>query len=188
MSEEKSIIWRRLDIPGHEFARISSNQTGQFIDGTAILVFQAEFCKLDYSIECDKDWRTVAAKIDGFVGRRKIEIEISVDEQNFWTLNGERISEVDDCIDIDLNFSPVTNTLPIRRLNLPVGEKRAVRAAWLRFPSFRLEPLEQIYERNADRIYHYESAGGRFTTDIETDDFGLVVNYPNFWQIEDKQA
>ena len=41
---------------------------------------------------------------------------------------------VDGCRDIDLNFSPSTNVLPIRRLSLDVGDQAAVRAAWLRFP------------------------------------------------------
>jgi uncharacterized protein len=188
MNEEKTIIWRRLDIPGHEFARASVNETGVFIEGTAILVYESAFCKLDYAIRCDSDWRTRKAKVSGFVGAKEIAIEISVDAEKNWRLNDEKISEVDGCIDIDLNFSPVTNTLPIRRLNLTVGERATVRAAWLRFPSFRLEPLEQVYERTAPTIYHYESAGGRFTTEIDVDDFGLAVNYLNIWEIENGKS
>lgn len=188
MKKEQSIIWHRLDISGHEFARISSNQSGWDIDGTAIFVYQSKFCKLDYSIKCNNEWQTVSAQVKGFVGERIIETEISVDQENFWKLNDTEVPEVKGCIDVDLNFSPVTNLLPIRRLNLAVGEKSTVRAAWLRFPSFQLELLEQTYERIADRIYHYESAGGRFKTDIEVDNFGLAVNYPNFWQIETEKA
>ena len=101
-----------------------------------------------------------------------------------WKMNGHEIPEVAGCTDVDLNFSPVTNTLPVRRLKLAVGEKAAVRAAWLRFPSFRLEPLEQIYERTAENKYRYESAGGRFATEIETDELGLAVRYGEFWRIE----
>ena len=63
------------------------------------------------------------------------------------------------CVDLDLNFSPSTNLLPIRRLNLSVGQEAAVRAAWLRFPSFILEPLEQLYRRVDATTYRYESAG-----------------------------
>lgn len=38
-----------------------------------------------------------------------------------------------ECVDIDLNFSPSTNLLPIRRFDLSVGASAIVRAAWLRF-------------------------------------------------------
>jgi uncharacterized protein len=188
MNEEKSIVWRRLDVPGHEYARISSNQSGVQINGTAILVFGSAFCKLDYAIKCRADWRTEAVKVSGFVGEKIIDIDIAVDEKNIWKLNGDEVSEVRDCLDIDLNFSPLTNTLPIRRLKLAVGKKSTVRAAWLRFPGFQLESLEQSYERTSETIYHYESAGGRFTTDIEVDYSGLAVKYPNFWQIENGKS
>ncbi len=184
MTDEQTIIWRRLDIPGHEFARITTEKFQNIIEGAAIFVYEKQFCKLDYKIICDSDWQTLSANVSGFIGEKTIEIEVSVDEKKRWTMNGAKISSVENCIDIDLIFSPLTNTLPIRRLNLPVGEKAKVRAAWLRFPSFALEPLEQIYERTGENKYRYESAGGKFVTDIETDAFGLVIKYTDLWQIE----
>ena len=184
MIQSRSIIWRRSDMPGHEFARISRNRSGWSIEGTTILVYRSDFCKMDYSISCDNVWKTKSAKVNGFVGDQIIAAEILVDEQNNWKLNGHEVPEVRDCLDIDLNFSPVTNTLPIHRLNLAVSEKATVRAAWLRFPSFLLEPLEQVYERTAERKYRYESNGGSFQADLEIDDTGIVVSYANLWQIE----
>lgn len=74
-----------------------------------------------------------------------------------------------------LNFSPSTNLLPIRRLNLAIGQGAAVRAAWLRFPSFTLEPLEQVYRRIDPTTYRYESAGGRFVAELQVNDSGLVT-------------
>ena len=53
-----------------------------------------------------------------------------------WWQNEVEQPQVAGCIDIDLNFSPSTNLLPIRRCNLAVGEAVAVNAAWLRFPGF----------------------------------------------------
>jgi hypothetical protein len=59
-----------------------------------------------------------------------------------------------------------------------------VKAAWLRFPSFALEPLEQIYRRIDAATYRYESAGGKFITELEVNAAGLVTRYPNFWEVE----
>jgi uncharacterized protein len=59
-----------------------------------------------------------------------------------------------------------------------------VRAAWLRFPSFTLEPLEQVYHRVDLATYRYESAGGRFVAELQVNDSGLVTLYPNVWQAE----
>ena len=65
----------------------------------------------------------------------------------------------------------------VGRLALPVGGRATVRAAWLRFPSFTLEPLEQVYERLAEGRYRYESDGGSFTAEIDVDASGLPSRY-----------
>jgi hypothetical protein len=85
---------------------------------------------------------------------------------------------------VDLNFSPSTNLLPIRRLELAVGEEGPAAAAWLRFPSLRLERLDQTYRRLGERAYRYESADGAFRRDIEVDEAGLVTRYPGLWETE----
>ena len=184
MKQKHSIIWRRLDLAGHEYAEISSEESKNHINGTTIFVFQGQFCKLDYAIFCDRQWQTLAAKVSGFVGEKPIDIEISVDGEKHWKLNGKDNPQTGNSVDIDLNFSPVTNFLPIRRLNLKVGESAEVRAAWLKFPEFSLEPLVQTYERLGENLYRYESAGGEFVREIEVNDFGLVTKYPDFWEVE----
>ena len=75
-----------------------------------------------------------------------------------------------------------TNLLPIRRLNLAVGQRAIVRAAWLRFPTFNLEPLEQTYTRLDQQTYRYESGGGTFVAELKVNDFGLVTDYPGGWE------
>ena len=85
---------------------------------------------------------------------------------------------------MDLSFSPATNLLPIRRLDLDEGQEAQVRAAWLHFPSFRLEPLDQVYRRIGETTYSYQSAGGSFVAEMEVDEAGLVTCYPGYWQME----
>lgn len=89
-------------------------------------------------------------------------------------------------LDIDLGFTPATNTLPIRRLALAVGETKPVRSAWLRFPELRLEPLEQTYTREADRVFRYRALvdGEAFTAQLDTDTFGRVLRYEGLWAAE----
>lgn len=186
MTKEKSIVWRRFEAigAGHEYARIYSADSKHFLEGAAIFVAEKKFCRLDYRIECAADWQTVSARVFGLVGAEKIEIEIAVDAEKRWTINGTENVKTMNCADIDLNFSPVTNTLPIRRLNLKIGGREKVGAAWLRFPSFALEPLEQTYERTGENSYVYESANGAFRAEIETDEIGLVTRYGDFWKVE----
>lgn len=184
MSTRRTIIWRRLDKPGHESARLFHKDSLWHLYGTAVFVHDRQPCRLDYLLECDSEWRTTSGKVVGWVGDEMIGVEISVDAVGRWRLNGEERVEVKDCIDLDLNFSPSTNLLPIRRLKLAVGREATVRAAWLRFPRFKLEPLEQTYRRIETSRYLYESAGGRFVTELTVNELGLVTHYPNFWRVE----
>jgi uncharacterized protein len=88
------------------------------------------------------------------------------------------------CLDLDVNFSPATNLLPIRRLNLSVGLEAEVRTAWLRFPSFALELLIQHYRRIDEPTYRYESDAGKFVAELKVDAFGYVKKYPGFLEAE----
>lgn len=174
------ILWRRLDYPGHEAARLFYQADSWNLQGTTVFSYERLPCSLAYRIVCDSRWNTRSAKVTGWVGNNQIEIAIGAGQQ--WSLNEEQISEVAGCVDLDLNFSPSTNLLPIRRLDLAVGQEAEVRAAWLRFPSFKLEPLVQVYRRINETTYHYESNGGAFVTELTVNETGFVVKYPNLWE------
>ncbi len=180
-----SVLWRRLDQPGHEYGRLFSQHSCWHLAGTAVFAHNQQPCRLDYLVVCDSGWQTLSGKVAGWVGNEAIEIELSADSARRWRLNGTECPELATCIDLDLNFSPSTNLLPIRRLGLAIGQEAAVRAAWLRFPSFTLEPLEQLYRRLDAATYRYESAGGRFVTELQVNAAGFVTHYPNFWQVEE---
>jgi len=183
----QTILWRRLDEPGHEFAQLIFEDAGWRLTGTAVFArshSQRQPVRLDYLVVCDADWQTRSVSVAGWVGDEGIRMDVSVDDSRRWRLNGMEVPEVAGCIDIDLSFSPATNLLPIRRLRLDVGEEVAVRAAWLRFPDFTLEPLDQSYRRIAGGIYRYESGSGTFVAQLSVNEAGFVTGYPNLWVIE----
>lgn len=181
---DSTILWRRLDVPGHEFARVGRLDGLWVLTGTALFLHEASPCRLDYEIRCGPSWETISGGVRGWVGRKSIEVGVRVDAPGRWHLDGVEVPAVADSIDLDLNFSPSTNLLPIRRLKLEVGQSGEVAAAWLRFPSFRLERLTQTYHRTADTLYRYESAGGSFARDLTVNAAGLVTRYPGFWESE----
>lgn len=177
-----TILWRRLDRPGHEVARLRARDDGAELSGTAVFLHEEEPCDLSYRVVCDAAWRTVSTVVRGMVGDRRVDLGIAVDDTQRWSVNGEETPAVAGCTDVDLGFSPSTNTLPIRRLDLAVGDEAEVAAAWLPFPALDLEPLPQVYRRVGERSYRYESAGGRFVRTLRVDRAGLVVDYPGLWR------
>ncbi|HMB91113.1 MAG TPA: putative glycolipid-binding domain-containing protein [Rhodothermales bacterium] len=182
MSE--SILWQRLDLPGHEACTVSAHKKGWQLAGTAVFAYDGMPCELSYHILCDAGWRTASARVAGRVGSDEVRLDISTDGAERWHLNGAVCPAVDGCIDLDLGFSPSTNLLPIRRHALEVGTSAEVVAAWLPFPSLTFEPLAQVYRREDGQTYRYESWGGAFVRVLEVNAGGLVTHYPGLWKAE----
>ena len=183
MTDGSSILWRRLDRPGHEAARLVAQPSGYHLSGTAVFVSDARPCCLHYRVVCGPDWQTRSGRVDGWIGEAVIELHVTADAGR-WRVNGADQPDVAGCVDLDLSFSPSTNLLPIRRLELAVGAAAPVRAAWLQFPSFALEPLDQLYRRTGEDSYRYESDGGAFAADLRVNASGFVTEYPGLWQAE----
>lgn len=178
----ETITWRRLDCSGHDYVRLEETD-GWELSGTAIFASARGPSKVDYLVRCDKSWRTQSAQVKGVADAADIDLTISVRE-GIWRLNTSEFAPVAGCVDIDFDFTPATNLIPIRRLKLPVGAEAAVRAAWFRLSLQTLEPLAQLYRHEADRIYRYESGGGIFVRTLEVNDVGFVTNYPGLWVAE----
>lgn len=180
-----AILWRRLDQPGHDSARLTEAATGPIIEGTALFNHSGQPCRLEYRVVCDTEWRTMAARVAGWLGPRAVQTDVAVTASREWTLNGRHCADVRGCDDIDLSFSPATNLLPIRRLRPAIGAPVEVRAAWLAFPELELQPLDQIYERLGESKYRYTSHGGDFTAILEANAAGFVAYYPGLWRLEE---
>jgi uncharacterized protein len=152
---DQAILWRRLDRAGHEAARLHPEPWGWRLAGTAVFAHEGQACRLDYAVHRDGRWHTLSARVAGFLETAPVDVDLSVDGAGGWRLNGADCPAVEGCVDLDLNFSPSTNTLPIRRLGLAAGQAGEVRGAWLRFPASRssrsTDPLEMW-------IYRYETA------------------------------
>ena len=180
----QEILWRGIFWAGHEYCAVYDEAAHWFIEGAAVFLHERQPCRLEYLIECDDTWTTQSARVSGWVGKKSIDIEIKADPDRNWFFNGSEQPNVKGCTDVDLNFSPSTNLLPIRRLNLDLGHESSVSAAWLRFPSFELERLDQVYRRVDQSTYRYASTGDLFFTVLKVNAFGLVTKYPKLWEEE----
>jgi uncharacterized protein len=176
--------WRRLDVPGREDARIVRTAARWRLTGEIEADEAGVRAQLSYVIECERDWRTRRAAMTGSASGAPVRFEFAADGHGHWMLNGAPLPLVDGALDIDLGFTPATNLLPIRRLDLAVGQRADVRTAWVRFPELAVEVLEQSYERQAARVFRYEAMvdGERFQARLDTDEFGRVLLYEGLWE------
>jgi len=180
---EQSILWRRLDVPGHDACALRRVASGWRVDGTALFALDAHPCHLTYEVECDVDWCARSALVHGWIGRRYIDLAIlrGRESNGSWAVWSVAVAG---CIDVDLNFTPATNLFAIRRLALDVGENAQAPAAWLRFPELQLERLEQRYERVTEDAYDYRAPSVDYAETLRVSLTGFVTHYPGLWEVE----
>jgi hypothetical protein len=86
------------------------------------------------------------------------------------------------CLDVDLEASAFTNSLPIRRLKLDVGGAADAPAVYVRTRDLRVERLEQRYTRLPNvrgyARYDYLAPSFDFRAVLVYDEYGLILDYP----------
>lgn len=167
---------------GFEVAYFRSQQDGWAIDGTTAAVEDTQTWVVTYSIWLDAAWVTRNARITARNVAGSREILLTTDGAGSWLVNGERAPGLDGCLDVDLESSAMTNTLPVHRLGLAVGGQADAPAAYVRALDLSAGRLEQTYRRLADegghQRYDYAAPAFGFTSLLVYDESGLVLDYP----------
>lgn len=171
-----AVLWVRQDRPGNDACRFAEAEGGFLIDGSAT----------------DEAWNVtryrVRARDDGTTRRARIgadsRIFIRRAPDGVWTLNGTTVPGLSDALDIDLGFTPATNTLPIRRLKLTIGAEATLTAAWFDPADQRLKPLRQVYRRMGEGEYSYHSPDTGFSARLKVDRHGIIRDYEGLWRAQ----
>lgn len=133
-----------------------------------------------YEIGVDQHWRTRTAKVWAWSDAGERKATLRHDGAGRWRVDGASRRELDGCIDVDLESSACTNTLPIHRLGPDLGQREAP-AAYVRVDG-AVERLEQNYRRaqesDGSAVFEYHAPRFEFSAHLEYDRHGLVQRYP----------
>ena len=196
-----SLFWDRKDTAGTEHVLVSVN-SGLHARGTAVAVDPIPYtCR--YELQTDEGWSTAHFDVtaEGGGWSRSVRLEFAAGRWRITTAEkgdldavlsaaghaGAGLPGTEDpdllygAFDVDLGGSPLTNTLPIRRLGLhrssaEAGVAHRINVAWVLLPSLEVVQADQIYTPLPDgRI---RVAGEAFSADLTIDDEGFVTDYP----------
>jgi uncharacterized protein len=196
----RALVWRALDGLRFEYAdvsvqddRLTARGTQLGVEGLAYrlnyrLFTSPGFASLGLSVETngthpdsgrwtrrlvlarqdDAGWLVLAADADGDPGLAP---------------PGGDESALAGAVDFDLGFSPLTNTLPVLRRNLLAdgAEAEDMLMAWISVPDLAVTRAAQRYEPLPGTAVRFRSLDGEFegfTADLELDEDGFVVRYP----------
>jgi hypothetical protein len=193
----RAILWTRTDVPGAEHVTFDDRR-GLTARGVQVAVEPVPYaCR--YELHTDEGWATARfeATAEGAGWLRTVRLERAAGRWRVTTAEqgdldaalraaGHRasaplpgIEDVDslaDAYDVDLYGSPLTNTLPLRRLGTGGRGDFSITAAWVLLPSLAVVAAEQTYTVIGDNRVRY--ASGTFRSDLDLDEHQFVRNYP----------
>ena len=89
-------------------------------------------------------------------------------------INGAHRPDIDGCADIHLPCTPFTNTLPIRRLRLDVGDSAEVITASIDVETLGVARIKHRYRRLGLRRFEHSDLDTGVTAEFDIDEYGLA--------------
>jgi uncharacterized protein len=178
-----SMLWRRVDVPGHDACHLEQTDAGWHLEGAAVFRHPEGPANVAYSVHCDEGWRTTTGRVWGALGRRSVDYRLTRQAKG-WTLNDRRIAGLDHLLDLDLSFTPATNLQQLQRVPIGEGETVHLPVAWLDIDAGALSELPQIYRRRGETALWYEAPSVGYTGPLRLAPNGFIQDYPNLWEAE----
>lgn len=178
-----SAAWRHTDArDGFEVVFPQFEPGGYILEGHATAVEEGELWSVRYALTLDGSWLTHSAHVVSRSAAGEREVRLESDGAGDWRVDGEPAPHLDGLLDVDLEASVVTNTIPVHRLALASGEVAGAPAVYVRAADLAVERLEQRYKRLPDdgprHRYDYQSPRFEYRAVLTYDEHGLVLDYP----------
>jgi uncharacterized protein len=172
------IGWTALRWPGMEHVIVSEGADGMTAASHAVLA-ENRLVTLAYDLTCDASFRfrKLTMSVADAGGEQTLTL---LSSDGDWLADGTSRPDLAGCVDIDINCTPLTNTLPVRRLDWSAEATHDIEVAYVTVPELNVRKVSQRYTRLSPTLFRYES--GSFRRDLTVDESGFVLDYPGLWR------
>ncbi len=184
-TSSRTICWRPLWNEGQPGVGLEHLLLSEYVADSVVLAIDEKHgpFRLSYHLQWDDAWRLRLATLAVATGTVRRSLQLQTDGEGRWRSEGRDLVELDGCLDIDIWPTPFTNSFPLCRKPLAVGERREYRMAWVLAPELTVAPQPQAYTRLASTRYLFENLDGSgFRAELEVDELGIVLDYPKLFQ------
>lgn len=165
---------------GLEHVDVRPADGGLTISGVVISEENGAKFGLHYRLKVDSSWRTRSAHLQTTSGHV---LALESNGQGSWTENEKPRPDLQGCIDVDIQATPLTNTLPIRRLEWEAGQATDIRLCYIAIPDLTVSAQDQRYTAIEPGLrYRFEALESGFTADLSVDEDGFVRDYPELFR------
>ncbi len=178
--------WESLEWPGLEHVIVAADAAGFRADGHLVLGPPLGPARVSYQLSCDASWRVTELTITAASAASSRTLALRADRDGHWHADGLPRPDLDGCIDVDISLTPLTNTLPIRRLTWAPESAQELNVVYVSAPDLTARRVSQRYTllkpaaAGDASLYRYES--GSFSADLPVDREGFVTDYPTGWR------
>lgn len=176
----QEITWENIEHSGSENLQLIRKGFSVFANGTVRVKSVDGPYQLTYQLELDNQWRT--KKVDLTIGDRNLTIWSN--GEGAWRSKTGPLPELDSAIDVDIEATPFSNSLPINRNDWIPNQTREFDMVYIAVPFLEYTKLKQSYTyKGTDgpyRVFHYKCRD--YETIITVDSEGLVVDYPKVFE------
>lgn len=180
LTHDLPAAWTRTDVAeGLGLGTLIAETCGFTLEANETVAGARDRFSCRFTVHTDLAWVTRNARVETLSPEGAHVVELS-GSGGRWTVNGNHAPELDGCVDVEVAATPLTNTLPIRRLGLAPGEFRDIAVARVEVPSLWVCRVAQRYTRlhSSTGPQRYECRGNRFGThEITVDREGMVLDY-----------
>ncbi len=183
------VLWQQMVGAGAEHLMLDLDGAIH-TDSLAVGEIDSMAYRIRYEIDCDAAWNVQSFRVEDLLTGKTVALTRGVNDE--WTdTAGRSLPDLAGATDVDIMITPFTNTLPIRRLGLKVGEAREITVVYVGLPGLAVSQMHQRYtclsSGQDGAIYRYENLGSPFRADLKLDTDGLVVDYPNIFVMNAKR-
>lgn len=189
----RTISWAPWSGPGMEKLRFRRGSPGDapFV-ATAVILGMAggRPYRLNYKLKLESNWQARKAIFEINTIDVSATRMLRTDSIGHWRdETGALLSELNGCLDIDIEATPFTAMLPIRRLKQAAGQQNDISVIYVEVPSLAFAAVRQRYSCieplkpgvSAGR-YVQEAPIGEFKAELGVDPDGIVIDYPHVFR------
>lgn len=178
---QTNLLWTGIEYYSLENCLVSSNNIGNEINSTIIGYYQNKIYTAEYFIKTNTQWEPLLLELKYRIDNQESALQLEKTTNNNWLLNNKPMNKFHDCIYIDISITPFTNTLPVNNLQLSLNERKKIKVIYINIFEQQVKQVEQIYQRLSATKYLYQNVPNDFEAEIDFDEFGFVVNYPQLF-------
>lgn len=185
------LLWALEEMSGFDTAWVSLDGDRMRAEGQRAGLLPVPYWAR-YRLETGPSFVTKRMTVESrWEGGGSASLDLSRTDTGEWTVDSTLRPDLGDALDVDLAACPLTNTMPIRRHGLHLGDAGGGDACELDFlmafvevPRLRVVPSRQHYThlralegKDGGAVVRYRS--GSFQSELVMDDDGFVVEYPH---------